>query len=360
MSSPANSDPDNFNTLLSDLTRQGSAEDTLEAIEAMEAFIAAMRKISMDGGGLSVDVFERMENLAMMSITHAKLTLEGDALMAELEKVMAEGRSDMPADLQDRLNAHTERMMASMPEIDEGPELPADVRSLFDAIEEEDADAIRVLAAKVDLNGQYGKFEHTPLYFAISSFCVGCAIPHLLLDLGSDPTKGMTDGYTPLHALAGKRYHDESPEAVEALAQRLVDLGADIEARTTSWGWTPVHYAVSELEEVSLRALFKAGASIDPSYHETSPACASGPSTLDAAHAFPEVVAVLLEFGANPNAKSADGSTAITRLEDAITRNRQHIASIIGRGKTPDRNEVAVSEGLQKSLELMKAVKRSS
>lgn len=354
-----------FQTLWMDLLRQGDPDETQDSIQAMEAFLSRTKSMTLDGGALPAAVFEQMEQAGRAFIDQAKMTMVGEALFADLDRALAQNpEGPLAEDLTARMRDYTDLMMQTtamavgvQPE-DIHETLPGPAQALFEAIEDEDAQAVCRALPKVDVNGQYGRFQRSPLFHAISCLDIGCQMPNLLLDHGADPRIGMCDGHTPLHGVASKRYPDTAQSNVNALVQRLISGGADPEARTHQFEWTPVQVAVSELEPVSLRALLQAGAKVEPTYTAASPACVQGPSVLDGAFAFPDILQLLLEFGADPSRTDQAGRTALERLAHAIAANQASRDDLIARGKTPDKSERAVTVGLEVSFSMLRNLAR--
>lgn len=58
-----------------------------------------------------------------------------------------------------------------------------------------------------------------------------------LILLGASPTLADHKGFTPIHCVAGHGFYDEAIE----MATILVEAGADVNARTSDFGFVPLH-----------------------------------------------------------------------------------------------------------------------
>jgi uncharacterized protein len=119
-----------------------------------------------------------------------------------------------------------------------------------------------------------------------------------LLKQGHAPDERDPRGLTPLMwaARAG------SLDAMSA----LLDGGADPNARDAANGWTPLLHAIHKNQAAAAQLLLDRGA---------DPNLASGlltPLMMAAPDPDPEIVKILLAYGANPAARGYGGSTALT------------------------------------------------
>lgn len=219
-----------------------------------------------------------------------------------------------------------------------------------------DAERTKFLLGKgADVN-KLNDNGYAPLHTAARSR--NSDLVQLLLEHKADANLPDSDGMTPLiHAIM--RNHVPSIEA-------LVAAGADVE-RETRQGYTPLEVAIGEDQLFAARALIKAGAKVNAASgkqritplmlvaSQLSPQArathlAGGPTPVDIADE-------LIERGADVNAKSAAGVTAL--MVAAGHNNAPMIGLLLGKGANPAiknnlgktaldvareaRNEVAIS-----------------
>lgn len=146
---------------------------------------------------------------------------------------------------------------------------------IFDAIDEQDVDAVKVELTRCDVNQRYGEFDSTALYHAMSAMDPSIEIMNFLLDAGADPRLGLTDCNV-LHGLGFTVFRDISADDLAKVVRRCVELGADIEQRTDKLQWTPLISAVSEWNEIAAEALLMAGADITARAGQVDGVCFSG------------------------------------------------------------------------------------
>lgn len=112
----------------------------------------------------------------------------------------------------------------------------------------------RLVTSGVDVNAQ-DENGNTPLKYA-------SAEPHpevlrVLISLGASPVISDHRGFTPIHCVAGHGFYDEAIE----VAQILIKAGADVNARSTTHGFVPLH-EVRTVKMVELLLRHRADASI--------------------------------------------------------------------------------------------------
>ena len=161
--------------------------------------------------------------------------------------------------------------------------------------------------------------------------------PNSLFDDGKGNHPDYTAGRTPLHAVADNRNSAELVNALVALgadvnardefgftplhgastfgnfnaAKALIAAGADIHARTTKFGWTPLYLAAQNDTAKNVQALLDAGAGSDinvPSYRD-----GKTPLHKAAAQSEAETVKALLAAGADVHAQDSIGYTPLHR-----------------------------------------------
>jgi ankyrin repeat protein len=183
-----------------------------------------------------------------------------------------------------------------------------------------------------------------------------------LLDKGADVNHPVTGGHTALMLAAGK----DQLEVVKILLKAGANPNAVVfgHGGIPGWAWmfamdrcnkhwlemteamfaagvelnpktiypSPLGYAIDEKDTVMIQALLKRGAQVNLADSET------GDTLLMSAakYSTPEVVQVLIEAGANVNAKNKLGQTVLTLAnnEDNLWR-REIVAVLIGHGAKP-------------------------
>jgi hypothetical protein len=197
-------------------------------------------------------------------------------------------------------------------------ETPDEILQVFHAIDEDDTDALRAALENADINCTMGQYEKTPLYAAMSSFGPCAPVIALLLDHGADPNRGLSGGTNVLHGIGFGRYDDWTEEDVDALVARCIQAGADIEARTDHLGWTPLHTAISEWEPKTARALLVNGADANALMGVTDPPTFNnGGTALQMVQSQPDLVELLLSFGADPLMPNACGQTSMDAVRES-------------------------------------------
>lgn len=117
---------------------------------------------------------------------------------------------------------------------------------------------------------------------------------------------------TPLHSAA--------MEGSTSLVQVLLDAGADVNARDEE-GLTPLHSAASWGHIRLVRLLIEAGADVNiRDRNDQTPLHLVASRRVPPLAVYADVTKVLLEAGARPYLRAADGSTPLQRAESAATR----------------------------------------
>ncbi|WP_419949448.1 SUMF1/EgtB/PvdO family nonheme iron enzyme [Candidatus Palauibacter sp.] len=189
----------------------------------------------------------------------------------------------------------------------------------------------------------------TPLHYA-ARWSGNRRVVGILLEAGANPLAESNDGRTPLHS--GLRYRADrgvvsalldagaadalTPLQLAALSgdsagvAALLDEGADPSA-TDLYGWNALHFAVPLSGADVVGALL--GAWVYPNLATPSGAT---PLHLAAPQADPAVVALLLDYGADPAVRELDGG--MTPLGDAVRygEGRERVvAMLLGAGADP-------------------------
>lgn len=167
---------------------------------------------------------------------------------------------------------------------------------IFDAIEDQDLDAVRLELKTWDVNQTFGEYDCTALYHAMSCmFGISLDVINLLLDAGADPQKGLTDSNV-LHGLGFADLSEIRAEDLAVVVQRCVALGADMEQRTNRLQWTPLITAASEWNPVACEALLLSGADITARAGDVEGVCYAGADSLAFADGHAETMAVFKRF----------------------------------------------------------------
>jgi hypothetical protein len=196
-----------------------------------------------------------------------------------------------------------------MPEFAQDTSDP-DVQAVFDAIDDCEVDVLARVCCGIDLNQGHGTYHKTPLYAAMSGMPPSADVINFLLDQGADPNLGLIGDSTPLHGAAFTHFHGWSVAQLTSLIKKFQSLGADIEAATTSYGWTPLHASIMERNDLLLEALLICGA--DPNVRlgaQSMPEFTPGSSPLHQTIYSPSRAKLLLLHGADVLAVDRNGET---------------------------------------------------
>ena len=117
-----------------------------------------------------------------------------------------------------------------------------------------------------------------------------------------------------------------------AQVDRCIAAGANIEARGGEYGETPLHWAAAGGIPEIVAALLDAGADLEARTRD-----GWTPLHLAAEHGTPETVATLLDAGADLEARTGDGKTPLHRAAEDGTP--ETVATLLDAGADPEARE---------------------
>jgi len=264
-----------------------------------------------------IDVEAEIATLRAQLVATPRFRAENQSLISELGVAEAAGDAARVRVLAAALHRRSEAAMSVLRPVrrETEPLAPA-VRALFDAIERDDAEAIRALAQAADLDARHGAAGETALCHALGTEGRSVAMVEALLAAGADPAAAMANDFTPLHMLVAYPFGPEPPERTRRLAECLTRAGADPEARICAVGWTPLQRAVMEGSAQEVGALLAVGADPNRPYgEEAQPWFSPGRLPLQLACRDPDKVRSLLEYGADPTRRDARGQSVPDYVE---------------------------------------------
>lgn len=190
--------------------------------------------------------------------------------------------------------------------------------AIFRAIDAQDTDAIAVAAAHQDVNGSYGPDGLTPLTFALARANPDLKVMLALLDAGADAAADATMGGTALTSMAFGRFEAWAPTEIHELTKALIALGAALETRDDA-GLTPLQRAVYHQNAPITEALLRCGADANAGFDEdVQPDFLFGMTPLHSAVMDPDLATLLINYGADTEARNADGETAEEYAEEML------------------------------------------
>ena len=174
-----------------------------------------------------------------------------------------------------------------------------------------------LLDAGADVHATHDR-GYTVFMSAVSCMERSIDVIDLLVERGADPLQKSELGYTALHAAIDVNGEANAEESVREVFRYLVDAGVDMEARNHQ-GQTPLIRALSFGTTTEVRVLLELGADPNARAQSGSPMGPPGSTPLIMAVGRPEQVELLLNAGADPTAESVqDGWTALARAEHML------------------------------------------
>jgi ankyrin repeat protein len=211
---------------------------------------------------------------------------------------------------------------------------------LFAAILADEAKAVRLIRAMPEIAQTRVADEHLvkeiPHHVYVGDTALHLAAAALrplaveeLIKAGADATAENRRGATALHYASDARPKAEKTRKQRSVIELLLDAGADIEHKDKG-GTAPLHRAVRARSPQAVRCLLERGARVDATHgrqrttslhivtHSTG---ASG--TKGTRPEQQEIVQLLLQYGADPHAKDANGHLPRKEIIEMVRRLRR-------------------------------------
>lgn len=237
-----------------------------------------------------------------------------------------------------------------IPDLYEG--YPEDAIALEEAVSEGDLTEIRRLLPLVPLNQGYGNYAMPPLRAALRAENNRLEIVRMFLDAGADAAFATDEGYTALHWISDSGYCADNVQF--EIAALLVELGGQIEAEN-HYGWTPLMGAVMEGDAHEVAALLAVGADPNRIYGDFSmPYFSRGKLPLMVAATKHDILQLLLDHGAEVQARAANGRTAVECLRDEAAAMAIKLAKDVAAGED-EAWDHTYARDLQRGFEIVDA-----
>jgi ankyrin repeat protein len=155
---------------------------------------------------------------------------------------------------------------------------------------------------------------HTALHFAAAA--LRPLVVAALIDAGADANAVNRRGATALHCACDSRPRSRTwnPPVQRAVIELLLDAGADIEHKDKA-GAAPLHRAVRARSPEAVRCLLERGARVDATHGRQRTTAlhidthSTGASSTKGARAEQQaIMELLLQYGADPHARDANGN----------------------------------------------------
>lgn len=241
------------------------------------------------------------------------------ALALSTDAALKSGDPEAAAGLLDNIKGITGMDYADDPPLGDA------AQKVFDAIQDGDVAALKTALVGFDVNAGHGTYGSTPLYAALSDFEPSRDVIQTLLAHGADPALGLIGDSNVLHGAAFGSYDDWDQQDVnDIVASCCAARGGLLEVRTPKLGWTPLHTALMESNAELAIACLVNGA--DPNAHfgtTNPPTYGSGDTPLHAILYQPDLVAILLDHGADPTQTNAAGQTVIEACAAELSEARE-------------------------------------
>ena len=188
-----------------------------------------------------------------------------------------------------------------------------------------------LLSKGANVNARHREGGSTPLHYAVITDRI--EMVELLLARGADPKLRYGQGSTILHLAANRGY--------VSMSKYLIAHGAELNVRDDD-GATPLEEAVWKGRVDLVRLLLDSGARAD----DVNPKSGDGLTHIAARRGHADVLALLVERGADPLKKSKESATP---LDEALRYRQKDTIEVLMKGKdvaaSPARIEELVMEG---------------